>query len=253
MDWKKSELKEKLSTDRRYVVIKRQVPEALAVTIENRFQIENGLREKNHRPLLRGISFERDATRIYPNGKMLCHVVGFMNSEHEGVQGIEMTMDKYLRGYDGFRYIEIARTGKEIVPYRGQERAPRDGCTIRLTIDLRLQNIVETELAAAVEQFKPEKAIAILMRPKTGEILALANCPNFDLNQVRRRQETGGNEERRDHRHDGARINVQNRHRRRRAERETCPARQRHLLRKRRLQLWQPPASRPSPLRRSHR
>ena len=69
--------------------------------------------------------------------------------------------------------------------YRGTERAPRDGCDVTLTIDLNLQNIVESELDAACAQYHPKKAIVILMRPQTGEILALANRPNFDPNAIR--------------------------------------------------------------------
>ena len=133
---------------------------------------------------LRGVSFEQEASRIYPNGTMLCHVLGFVDHSHLGMFGIEKSMDDYLSGYDGFRYTEHDRTGKEIEFYRGQERPARAGCNVRLTVDLGLQNIVETELSAAVKQFRPASAIVILMKPQTGEILALANWPNYDLNAV---------------------------------------------------------------------
>ena len=74
------------------------------------------------------------------------------------------------------------RAGQEIVPYRGQERAPRDGYQVHLTVDLGLQSIVEEEIDAAMKEYSPQKATIILMRPQTGEILAIANRPNFDLN-----------------------------------------------------------------------
>src|SRR5206468_3719420 len=80
------------------------------------------------------------------------------------------------------RFIEHNRVGQEIVPYRGQERAPRDGYQVHLTVDLSLQNIVENEIEAAMKEYTPQKATIILMRPQTGEILAIANRPNFDLN-----------------------------------------------------------------------
>jgi len=92
-------------------------------------------------------------------------------------------MEQYLAGQDGFRYIEHDRTGKEIVPYRGVEKAARNGSTVRLTIDMGLQDIVETELDTAIKQFHPVSATIILMQPKTGEILALANRPNYDPNE----------------------------------------------------------------------
>jgi cell division protein FtsI (penicillin-binding protein 3)/stage V sporulation protein D (sporulation-specific penicillin-binding protein) len=166
------ELAEKLNSDRRYVVIKREVPAARA----------NALREKLRASNLRGIYFEHDATRIYPNGSMLCHVIGFTDFDHHGVQGVEASMEEYLHGKDGYRFIEQNRAGKEIVPYRGQERASRDGYQVHLTVDLGLQSIVEEEIDAAMKEYSPQKATIILMRPQTGEVLAIANRPNFDLN-----------------------------------------------------------------------
>ena len=166
------DLTEKLQGERRYIVIKREVPESLA----------SALREKLRARNLRGIYFEHDATRIYPNGSMLCHVIGFTDFEHRGIQGVEASMEEYLHGQDGYRYIEHNRAGQEIVLYRGQERAPRDGYQVHLTVDLNLQNIVENEIDTAMGEYSPQKATIILMRPQTGEILAMANRPNFDLN-----------------------------------------------------------------------
>ena len=132
---------------------------------------------------MRGIRFERDLVRLYPNGPMLCHVIGFSDFNHHGIQGVEASMDAYLRGQNGFRYIERDRTGREIVLYRGAERAPRNGYNVHLTIDLNLQTIVENELDEAMKKYQPKKATIILIRPQTGEILAMANRPCFDLNQ----------------------------------------------------------------------
>ena len=168
----KRELTEKLQGDRRYIVIKREVPNAVANALHDK------LRAKN----LRGIYFEHDATRIYPNGSMLCHVIGFTDFDHRGIQGVEASMEEYLHGQDGYRYIEHNRAGQEMVLYRGQERAPRNGYQVHLTVDLNLQNIVENEIDAAMREYTPQKATIILMRPQTGEILAMANRPNFDLN-----------------------------------------------------------------------
>lgn len=169
----RAELVEKMQPDRRYIVLKRDVPDAVAERLRAR------LREQN----LKGIYFERDSTRIYPNGSMLCHVIGFTNFEHEGIQGVEASMDRYLRGQDGYRYIEHNRAGQEIVLYRGEEKAARDGYQVRLTIDLNLQNIVENEIDAAMREYRPKKASIVLMRPQTGEILAMANRPAFNLNE----------------------------------------------------------------------
>lgn len=169
----RGEVSEKLHSDRRYMVLKREVAKVTADSLRQQ------LRAKN----LRGIYFEQDATRVYPNGVMLCHVIGFTDFEHKGIQGVEGSLDEYLHGQDGYRYIEHNRAGQEIVLYRGQERAPRNGYQVHLTIDLNLQNIVENEIDAAMHQYSPKKATIILMRPQTGEILAMANRPAFDLNK----------------------------------------------------------------------
>ena len=155
-----------------YVVLRKDVAE----------NVVSDLKEELVRNKIRGIFFEQGATRVYPNDQMLCHILGYVNSENLGMEGIERSMEEFLRGHDGFRYTERDRTGKEIVPYRGQEREAHNGCNVRLTIDMGLQNIVEMELDAAIKQFKPKSATVILMQPKTGEILALANRPNFNLN-----------------------------------------------------------------------
>src|SRR6202045_3442227 len=167
------ELAEKLEGDRRYIVLKREVPVAVATALREKLRAQN----------LRGIYFERDSTRIYPNGTMLCHVIGFTDFEHRGIQGVESSMEEYLHGQDGYRFIEHNRAGQEIVLYRGQEREPRNGYQIHLTVDLNLQNIVENEIDAAMREYSPKKATIILMRPQTGEILAMANRPAFDLNK----------------------------------------------------------------------
>ncbi|HEY5035651.1 MAG TPA: penicillin-binding protein 2 [Chthoniobacterales bacterium] len=168
-----NEIAGKINGDRRYVVLKRAFPEEEAVSLGKKLRAEK----------LRGIRFERDLVRLYPNGPMLCHVIGFSDFDHHGIQGVEASMDPYLRGQNGFRYIERDRTGREIVLYRGAERAPRNGYNVHLTIDLNLQTIVENELDEAMKKYHPKKATIILMRPQTGEILAMANRPNFDLNE----------------------------------------------------------------------
>ncbi|MEO8043316.1 MAG: penicillin-binding protein 2 [Spartobacteria bacterium] len=167
-----NEIAEKIASGRRYIVLKREVPDADARVLEKTLRQEK----------LRGIYCERGTVRVYPNGPMLCHVIGFSDFHQKGIQGVEASMDNYLRGQDGYRYIERDAQGREIVLYRGLERAPQNGSQIHLTIDMGLQTIVENELDAAVREYRPAKATIILMRPQTGEILAMANRPNFDLN-----------------------------------------------------------------------
>ncbi len=166
-------LAQKLTPERRYLVIKHQVPEQIAENLKNELE-----REKLH-----GIYFEPDSTRIYPNGSLLCHVVGFTDVDGHGIQGVEKSMDRYLEGHPGYRYITRNRAGVELVQHRGLEQEARNGNNVQLTIDLGLQSIVERELDAAVKKYAPETATAIFMRPKTGEIVAMASRPFFDINE----------------------------------------------------------------------
>ncbi len=172
----------------RYIVLKKDVPETTATLLAQIAQ--RAATPKKDEPKKEtilanpeAIRFEQDFIRMYPNGQLLCHVLGFTNTDNTGMDGVERTMEQYLKGNDGFRYIERDRTGREIVPYRGQERDARNGCNVKVTIDMGLQNIVEQELATAVKQYRPKSATVILMKPQTGEILAMATRPNFDLNK----------------------------------------------------------------------
>jgi cell division protein FtsI/penicillin-binding protein 2 len=158
----------------KHIVLKTDVQEQTAEAITNTLAKAN----------LRGIYFDQDFVRVYPNGQMLSQVLGFVDHDHKGTMGIERTMQDFLQGSDGFRYIETDRTGKELVPYRGQESPAKDGCNVKLTIDLELQNIVESELDAAMAEFKPKDAAAVMMRPQTGEILAMTSRPTFDPNKA---------------------------------------------------------------------
>ncbi|MEO6848043.1 MAG: penicillin-binding protein 2 [Chthoniobacterales bacterium] len=164
--------------DRKYVVIKRGVAEEDAMALRTAMQKKN----------MRGLDFDPSTRRVYPNGAMLCHVLGFLDYNGKGIQGVESTLEDYLSGENGYRHIEHDRTGREIAIYRGQERPARDGLSARLTIDMGLQTIVENELDSAFKTLKPEHATAIIVRPQTGEILAMASRPNFDLNEVNKAQ-----------------------------------------------------------------
>ena len=148
--------------------------------------LQHAMEEKS----LRGLYFHQNTTRTYPNGPLLSHVLGFLGRKDPndefvvGVEGIERSMEDYLKGIDGFRHIERDRTGREIVIYRGQEQAPRHGMNVQLTIDMNLQAILEAELDNAFRELKPDNATGIIMDPNTGEILAMTSRPSFNLNQI---------------------------------------------------------------------
>lgn len=172
LDLKQTEVAQKIATGGKYLVLKRKVPDETVLKMQAEMQEQN----------LKGIYTEVDSIRAYPNGSMLGHVLGYLNHERKGVQGIERTMQKELAGEDGYRFTERDRTGREIVLYRGQEQEPRHGKNIRLTIDMGLQSILEEEIDATYRDLKPHTVNAIMVDPKTGEILAMASRPCFDPN-----------------------------------------------------------------------
>ena len=174
LEMAEKDLAQKISSDRKYIVLRREVSEEKAVAMKKALQDAN---------LLQGVDLEQDAVRIYPNGQMLGHVLGFLDDKNAGAQGIEMTMESHLRGRDGYRFSEHDRTGREIMLYRGQEEQAEHGLNVRLTIDMSLQAIIEDELDSACRDNRPDMAVAILADPATGEILAMASRPCFDPNR----------------------------------------------------------------------
>ena len=131
---------------------------------------------------LKGVGFEDQLQRTYPNGDLASHVLGFVDNEHRGVQGIESGMEQYLQGLAGYEIIERDRKGREIRALRDEEIGPRDGYNVVLTIDQVIQHVAETELEKAMAEHHPQAGVIIVSRPKTGEILAMSCRPTFDPN-----------------------------------------------------------------------
>ena len=119
---------ERIATDRPYVVVQRGVDAIRVASLKEELSAER----------IRGVMYESEPRRFYPNEERLSHVLGFLNHNGDGVQGVEMMMEPYLRGEDGFVTTERDRTGREIVAYRGTERPAKDGMTVELTIDMEL-------------------------------------------------------------------------------------------------------------------
>jgi cell division protein FtsI/penicillin-binding protein 2 len=134
-----------------------------------------------------------DQLRTYPNQRLAAHVLGYLGSvEHtndgersidiEGVAGIESTLNDKLTGVGGYRVTERNGKQQELVALRAEDVEPRDGLDTVLTIDSVIQHIVETALAEGLAKHSPESVSAIVIRPRTGEILAMATLPDFDPN-----------------------------------------------------------------------
>jgi cell division protein FtsI/penicillin-binding protein 2 len=131
---------------------------------------------------IKGLVFEDQLMRTYPNGTLASHIIGFVDADHKGVQGIESVMDQYLQGLAGYEVIERDRKGREIRALRNASIGPRDGLHVTLTIDQVIQHITESELDKAMETHRPQGAVIIVTRPQTGEILAMSSRPTFDPN-----------------------------------------------------------------------
>ncbi len=132
----------------------------------------------------KAIFAEEDQIRVYPGQRLAAHVLGYVASEDEtsGLSGIECSFNNKLSGVPGWRKTELNKRQQEQVRYRDQDVAPRDGLNVVLTLDAGLQNIVESELAVGLEHHSPISISCIMVRPRTGEILAMATLPNFDPN-----------------------------------------------------------------------
>jgi cell division protein FtsI/penicillin-binding protein 2 len=154
------------------------------VRLNPRAKLDEDTVQKIRAMKLKGIFFEDQFVRSYPNGPLASHVIGFVNSEHKGVQGIEASMDDYLEGQAGYEVIEHDRKGHEIRALRNEELGPRDGFNVVLTVDQVIQHVAEQELEKAMVEFKPQAGVIIVSRPKTGEILAMSSRPTFDPTDI---------------------------------------------------------------------
>ena len=171
------------------------VPELLAGAEETTFA--NG-RKRRWKPLgtvtaetygelmglkVAGIRGDLRFERFYPGGQLAAHLVGYVNREGTAAMGVERALDWYLTGEAGLKITERAANRRELASHRRLRVPPTDGLSVELTIDATLQSLVESRLAALVEKYTPRAGVVIVTDARTGEILALANEPTFDLNE----------------------------------------------------------------------
>ena len=123
-----------------------------------------------------------EQVRVYPARQLAAHVLGYVNVEHVGKEGIERILNTHLTGALGWRTIEHDRGGTEHVERRVQNVPPRNGLNAVLTIDSAIQSIVEEELVRAMRGMKSKAITAIVIDPRTGDVLAMANLPTYDPN-----------------------------------------------------------------------
>ncbi|MBP2644868.1 MAG: spoVD 1 [Firmicutes bacterium] len=132
---------------------------------------------------LPGIGLTQEGRRQYPYDNLASHILGFTGIDSQGLDGVELTFDSYLKGRPGGIVIEYDAKGREI-PYATHRYVPPiDGQNVFLTIDLVIQQIVERELEKVLRDTKAKSVSIIVIDPNTGEILALANKPDYNPNR----------------------------------------------------------------------
>ena len=145
-------------------------------------EVDEGTYRKIQELRIKGVYGNFKHSRLYPNRNLASHVLGFVNKEDVAAMGVERFADYYLKGQDGWRESEKDGRRREMPQHRSLEVKPSDGLNIELSLDRRIQDIVEEELAEVVKEFDPLSASIIVSDPRSGYILALANAPDFDPN-----------------------------------------------------------------------
>lgn len=134
---------------------------------------------------LPGIEIVDDNKRYYPYGNFASHVLGFTNIDNNGLEGIEFTYDDYLTGVPG-RWVKTTDAASRQLPFDDEKiYEASDGLSIVTTIDETIQHFVEKAAEKALVVNQAKKVTIIAMEPSTGDILALANKPDYDPNNPR--------------------------------------------------------------------
>ena len=159
---------ERLSQNKYFVWLVRKIP----------MEVVDQIKSYN----IRGLSFIKESKRYYPNKSLASHVIGFAGIDNNGLEGLELQFDHYLQGQPGWTQILRDARQRELLIEKGFI-PPRDGFNLVLTIDETIQFIAERALEKAFVKHNAKAASIIVMNPKTGEILALANRPTYNLEE----------------------------------------------------------------------
>jgi len=164
---------EKLKRDTYFEIIKRKADNEIAE------KILNFIKEKD----IEGIYLVDDTKRYYPNNNLASHVIGFTNMDGEGLQGIEKSMEEYLKGTPGKIFSDVDASGRTLLFSSDEAIEAKDGYNVVLTIDERIQFFAEEALEEAIEGYNAVGGgIAVVMDPRNGDVLAMVSKPDFNLN-----------------------------------------------------------------------
>ncbi|MDP3142652.1 MAG: penicillin-binding transpeptidase domain-containing protein, partial [Candidatus Omnitrophota bacterium] len=138
--------------------------------------------DKIKRLKIDGLGFIKESKRYYPNNNLAAHIIGFAGVDNNGLEGLELSYDNYLKGISGWTFVKRDARQRELLLEK-YFIPPKDGYDLVLNIDATIQFIAEKELDEAFRKHNARGASIIVMNPYTGEILAMANRPSLDLNK----------------------------------------------------------------------
>ncbi len=164
---------DKINRDTSYVIIKRKIDKSVGDKVR-KYLNDNDIS---------GFTLVTDTKRYYPYDNLASHIIGFAGTDNQGLAGIELEYDSYLKGASG-RLITASDASGSEMPFDYEKLIdPEDGLNVVLTIDENIQRIAEKYLEQAVEENQlANGACCVVMEVKTGEILAMATKPDFNLN-----------------------------------------------------------------------
>ena len=132
---------------------------------------------------LAGVGFRREPLRVYPNGDVAAHVLGFVGSDDEGLAGVEQKFDRALAGRPGFEIVLRDGCGRIIAAGGPRYQAAVHGSSLVLSIDSVIQQLAEETLRATVQKWHASGGAAVVLEAGTSHVLALASFPTFDPNR----------------------------------------------------------------------
>ncbi len=132
-----------------------------------------------------GIGLQREGKRYYPNRELAGHVLGFAGIDSQGLEGIEWGFHEVLKGREGTLMLQQDARGRVLWQDVTLQSGSETGCELHLTLDLRLQYFTEKALQRAVRESQAISGMAIVMDPRSGELLAMACAPSFNPNRFR--------------------------------------------------------------------
>ncbi len=151
-------------------------------------QMDNNLSRKLASMNLEGVFLEQENRRVYPNGSLAAHLLGFTNIDGHGIAGVEMSLNpELIVESDQTEGMKDGHGKPSYIASRTPKETEKTG--IFLTIDRRIQHVVEEELEQTLQTTGAKAAMGIVLDPFTGELLAMGQTPSFDPNEVSRAQE----------------------------------------------------------------